>query len=44
MFDWDEANLRHVAEHDVEPFEAEEVVINDPLDLEEQFRNGAKKG
>jgi uncharacterized protein len=40
MFDWDEDNLRYVAEHDVEPFEAEEVVTNDPLDLEEQFRNG----
>jgi hypothetical protein len=37
MFDWDEDNLRHVAEHDVEPSEAEEVGTNDPLDLEEQF-------
>jgi uncharacterized protein len=34
---------RHVAEHDVEPFEAEEVVTNDPLDLEEQFRNGEER-
>lgn len=40
MFDWDEANQKHVAEHGVTPFEAEEVVTNGPLDLEEQFRNG----
>jgi uncharacterized DUF497 family protein len=40
MFEWDDANRKHVAEHGVEPFEAEEVVTNDPLDLEEQFRNG----
>jgi uncharacterized protein len=43
MFDWDEDNLKHVAEHGVEPFEAEEVVANDPLDLEEQFRNGEER-
>lgn len=40
MFDWDDANRRHVAEHGVAPSEAEEVVRNNPLDLEEQFRNG----
>jgi uncharacterized protein len=43
MFDWDEDTLRHVAEHDVEPFEAEEVVTNNPVDLEEQFRNGEER-
>ena len=32
MFDWDEDNLRHVAEHGVEPEEAEQVLDNDPVD------------
>ena len=40
MFEWDDANRKHVTEHGVTPSEAEEVVTNDPLDLEEQFRNG----
>jgi uncharacterized DUF497 family protein len=40
MFDWDDANRKHVAEHGVEPSEAEEVIANNPLDIEEQFRNG----
>ncbi|MBB5062034.1 BrnT family toxin [Granulicella mallensis] len=33
MFDWDEANITHIAEHDVLPSEAEEVIANSPLDL-----------
>jgi uncharacterized DUF497 family protein len=40
MFDWDEANIAHIAEHDVLPFEAEEVVANSPLDIGHQGRNG----
>jgi uncharacterized DUF497 family protein len=43
MFDWDEANRKHLADHGVTPSEAEEVVTNDPLDLEEQFRNGEER-
>ncbi|HEY5381725.1 MAG TPA: BrnT family toxin [Acidobacteriaceae bacterium] len=43
MFDWDEANIAHIAEHDVLPKEAEEVVLNNPLDLEEQDRNGESR-
>jgi uncharacterized DUF497 family protein len=39
-FDWDEANLRHVARHGVTPEEAEEVVANDPLELEPQVVGG----
>jgi uncharacterized DUF497 family protein len=39
-FDWDEANIAHIAEHDVEPYEAEEVVTNRPIDLDSQTRNG----
>jgi uncharacterized DUF497 family protein len=33
LFDWDDANILHLAEHDVEPEEAEEVILGDPLDL-----------
>lgn len=40
MFDWDAANLGHLAEHDVTPAEAEEVVLNNPIDLTRQARNG----
>ena len=32
-FDWDEANIGHVARHSVLPEEAEQVVLNDPVDL-----------
>jgi hypothetical protein len=27
-FDWDEANIAHIAKHDVKPHEAEEVITN----------------
>jgi uncharacterized DUF497 family protein len=36
LFDWDEANRRHIAEHDVSPDEAEHVVGNNPWDIELQ--------
>jgi uncharacterized DUF497 family protein len=39
-FDWDEANIAHIAEHGVLPSEAEEVVANSPLDLGYTIRNG----
>jgi uncharacterized DUF497 family protein len=32
-FDWDEANLAHLARHSVTPEEAEQVMLSDPLDL-----------
>lgn len=32
-FDWDEANVGHVARHSVLPNEAEQVILNDPADL-----------
>jgi uncharacterized protein len=39
MFDWDDANTAHIAEHGVLPKEAEEVISNSPLDLEYSIRN-----
>ena len=32
-FDWDEANIGHVARHNVTPEEVEQVFANDPMDL-----------
>jgi hypothetical protein len=34
IFDWDDANLLHIAQHDVTPEEAEYVLFHDPLDLD----------
>jgi hypothetical protein len=33
-FDWDDGNTRHLAIHDVTPDEFEQVLNNDPLDLD----------
>ena len=32
-FDWDKANVAHVARQDVMPEEVEQVFVNDPMDL-----------
>ena len=32
LFDWDDANILHIAEHDVEPEEAEEVLLGNTLE------------
>jgi uncharacterized DUF497 family protein len=33
LFEWDDANILHLTEHDVSPEEAEEVILGDPLDI-----------
>jgi len=45
-FDWDGANIAHLAKHNVTPSEFEELLNNDPLDLyfeeidnEERYRS-----
>lgn len=43
MFDWDEGNLEHVAEHGITPAETEQVILNNPVDLEFQIRNGEER-
>ena len=40
MFLWDSSNISHVAQHDISPAEAEQVIANNPVDLEVQLRNG----
>ncbi|HZB87501.1 MAG TPA: BrnT family toxin [Terracidiphilus sp.] len=43
LFDWDHANISHIAEHGVEPEEAEEVVLSDPLDVGLEVVNGEER-
>lgn len=38
-FSWDAANIAHIARHGVTPEEAEQVLQNDPIDLERQIQN-----
>ncbi|HUX44351.1 MAG TPA: BrnT family toxin [Terracidiphilus sp.] len=42
-FDWDGANIGHIAEHDVKPDEAEEVLLGDPLDFAFQPEEGSEE-
>ena len=35
-FDWDSANLKHIARHGIVPEEAEEAVLIDPLEADVQ--------
>jgi uncharacterized DUF497 family protein len=38
--DWDEDNSNHIREHGVSSIEAQQVVINEPFDLEFQTKAG----
>jgi uncharacterized DUF497 family protein len=40
MFHWDAGNVDHIAKHGITPAEAEQVILNNPFDLELQVRNG----
>jgi hypothetical protein len=42
IFDWDDANLAHIAQHDVSQQEAEQVILGDPLDMNCKFQTMAK--
>jgi predicted DNA binding CopG/RHH family protein/uncharacterized DUF497 family protein len=42
-FDWDAANLAHIAEHGVARGEAEEAVSNRPIDMGHQTRHGEER-
>ena len=39
-FDWNAANIEHIALHNITPEEAEQVIENDPLDAGAVLRNG----
>jgi uncharacterized DUF497 family protein len=36
LFDWDDANILHLARHDITPEEAEQVLQNNPVDISAQ--------
>ena len=42
-FDWDHANINHIARHGITSEEAEQVVLNDPMDLPMQLRDGEER-
>jgi len=42
-FDWDQANIRHIAKHRITPPEAEQVVLNNPIDLQFQISSGEER-
>ena len=43
MFEWDEDNIRHIAEHGVTPDEAEQVLFNDPTEAVLQIHEGEER-
>jgi uncharacterized DUF497 family protein len=42
-FDWDDANRQHLAAHKVTPAEFEQVMRNDPLDLDYEATDGEER-
>lgn len=34
FLDWDDANIKHIAEHNLTPAETEEVLLSDPLEYD----------
>jgi uncharacterized DUF497 family protein len=42
-FDWDQANIKHIAKYKITPDEAEQVVLNDPIDLSMQSHDGEER-
>ena len=42
-FDWDEANTGHIALHSVLPEEAEQVILNDPVDVGVEIIKGEER-
>jgi uncharacterized protein len=43
VFDWDEGNLDHIARHGVSREEAEQVILNDPVDVWRQVQDGEER-
>ena len=43
MFEWDQENRAHIARHDVTADEAEQVLINDPVDGGVQDHEGEER-
>lgn len=43
IFCWDDANISHIAEHDVVPEEAEDVLLGEPMDFGFDVENGEER-
>jgi len=43
VFDWDFSNLSKLANRDIQPEEAEQVISNRPVDLRSELRNGEER-
>ena len=43
VFDWDEANIAHIARHNVTRTDVEEAFANDPLDLDSEIIDGEER-
>jgi uncharacterized DUF497 family protein len=43
LFDWDDDNRAHIATHKVSCAEAEQVLTNEPFDLQFQVTNGEER-
>jgi uncharacterized protein len=43
LFDWDEQNSGHLALHQISPAEAEQVILNRPVDLNSHLRNDEER-
>jgi uncharacterized protein len=43
VFDWDDENRAHIAVHKVSCVEAEQVIDNEPFDIELQTENGEER-
>ncbi len=43
MFEWDEENRSHIVRHGVTPEEAEQVLLNDPIDGGTQDHEGEER-
>jgi hypothetical protein len=43
IFDWDEANIGHVARHNIAPEEVEQIFANDPMDLGAEVVDGEER-
>ena len=43
QFNWDEANLGHIARHNVSRFEAEQALQNNPIELDTEVIDGEER-
>jgi uncharacterized DUF497 family protein len=43
QFDWNKQNVDHLAIHQIAQVEAEQVILNRPVDLKSELRNGEER-